>query len=80
MVNATNFFGKNEWGAIFGASFALLILFGLCLISKIVLWIVFVLMLIAFLFSGYKLFFDKSNKEKGEFSELMDSIGGVVKK
>jgi 4-amino-4-deoxy-L-arabinose transferase-like glycosyltransferase len=80
MNGLTEFFGKDEWASMFLASFCLVAITLFFLLSRIVLWIALGLFVIAFLFTGYKLFFDKKNHNKGDIGDLTDTIGGIFKK
>jgi hypothetical protein len=60
-MNLTEFFGRDEWSAMFSASVALFIVSALFLFSRVALWIAFFIFLIAVLFTGYKLFIVKKD-------------------
>jgi hypothetical protein len=80
MVGMLDFFGRDEWGAMFGASFMLFAITGIFLISRTVIIVALCIFGVAFLFTGYKLFFDKKNKQKGDIKEFGDTISGIFKK
>lgn len=63
MVGIADFFGKDEWKAIFLASFLLTLITAFFLISRVLLWIALILFALALFYSGYRLFFSKKSQK-----------------
>lgn len=59
MAGLIDFFGSDEWRAMFLASLLLSVVTVLFLISRVFLWVATIIFILAMLFTGYKLFFSK---------------------
>lgn len=67
------FFGRKEWYSIFLACIVFVIILGISLFSKTILWILFILSIIGLFISGYYAFFHKF-KDVNDFNEMINNL------
>jgi hypothetical protein len=74
MIDVSSFLSKRDWYAIFVADIFLLLVTGLALVSRVVLWVFFVGFALALVLSVYMTFFKKYSLDDGEFDSALNSI------
>lgn len=78
-MNFIGFFGKKEWYSIFLASLIFVLFFGLCLFSKIILWVFFIISVLGLIISVYMAFFHKYKDDNNELDEMLNGLQDMFK-